>query len=171
MPDDADDRSLLPKPPELLALHDSTTEMFGLLRSWFDVAPSVALDLRAVDSAVTELGDPQMVMALAMRKLQALHLLSTPGVMTSTDVVVAIVNDLERALIQAPNMRLRRQAADTDWDAALADLETGDLARRADVPAEVDEVDPETERFRMLHTRLHEAVHAVIQVTKPSWPL
>ena len=154
-----------PSPCELLALHGTTTEMFGLLRSWFDIPASVTLDLRAVDSAVTELGDPQMVIALAMRKLQALHLLATPGVMTSTDVVVAIVNDLERALIQAPNMRLRRQAASTDWDSALAALEAGDLARDVDVPADVDEVDPETERFRLLHEHLHEAVHAVIEAS------
>ena len=40
-----------------------------------------------------------MVAALAMRKLQALHLLSTPGVRTTTDVVVTIVQDIDRALI------------------------------------------------------------------------
>jgi len=163
--DGSDDVDALAKPRELLALHDTTTEMFGLLRLWFGIGSSVTLDLRTVDSAVTELGDPQMVIALAMRKLQALHLLATPGVMTTTDVVVAIVNDLERALIQAPNLRLRRQAASTDWDSALAALESGDLARDADVPAEVDEADPETERFRALHARLHAAVHAVIDAS------
>ena len=90
------------KPDALLALHDVTAEMFSMLRRWFGVAPEVTLDLREVDSAVAELGDPMLIAALAMRKLQALHLLATPGVRTTTDVVVAIVNDLERALIQAP---------------------------------------------------------------------
>ena len=51
----------------------------------------VALDLNEIDSAVLELGDPTMIAALAMRKLQALHLLATPGVRTTTDVVVTIV--------------------------------------------------------------------------------
>lgn len=153
------------KPRELLALHDTTAELFALLQSWFDIPTSVTLDLRAVDSAVTELGDPQMVIALAMRKLQALHLLATPGVMTTTDVVVAIVNDLERALVQAPNMRLHRQAATTDWDSALAALESGDMPREVDVPADVDEADPETDRFRLLHERLHAAARAVLEAS------
>ena len=92
----------LPKPDALLALHDVTAELFDTLRYWFDVPASVSIDLRAVDSAVGELGDPQMIAALAMRKLQALNLLATPGVLTTTDVVVAIVQDLDRALVQAP---------------------------------------------------------------------
>ncbi len=104
--DDEDDdlavTGLVSKPAELLALDVVTAEMFETLRRWFDVPPVVSLDLTQVDSAVSELGDPQMVAALAMRKLQALNLLATPGVRTTTDVVVAIVNDLERALIQAP---------------------------------------------------------------------
>ena len=59
---------------------------------------------------------------MAMRKLQALRLISTPGVRTSTDVVIAIVNDIDRALLQAPSMYLARKAETTDWDAALASL-------------------------------------------------
>ena len=90
------------KPDELLALHGVTAQMFAIMRRWFDVPSSVTLDLTAVDSAVVELGEPRLIAAMAMRKLQALHLLSTPGVRTSTDVVVAIVQDLQRALIQAP---------------------------------------------------------------------
>ena len=117
----------LPKPDELLALGSTTAEMFAILRTWFDVPPRVTLDLVDVDSAVTELGDPVMIAALAMRKLQALNLLSTPGVITTTDVVVTIVSDLDRALVQAPVMRLRLAAEVTDWDAELAWLE-GDEA-------------------------------------------
>jgi hypothetical protein len=97
--------------------------MFTILRRWFDVPSSVALDLTAIDSAVVELGEPRLIAAMAMRKLQALHLLATPGVKTSTDVVVAIVQDLQRALIQAPTMRLKLQASSTDWDDALRTLE------------------------------------------------
>jgi hypothetical protein len=114
---------VLPKPTELLALHDVTEEMFDTLRDWFSVPSRVELNLDAVDSAVLEMGDPVLIAAMAMRKLQALHLLSTPGVRTTTDVVVTIVQDLDRALLQAPNMRLNLAAASTDWDAALAQLE------------------------------------------------
>ena len=92
------DAPVLPKPSELLALHDVTEELFDTLKRWFDVPASVALDLSAVDAVVHEMADPVMIAALAMRKLQALHLLATPGVRTSTDVVVTIVQDLARAL-------------------------------------------------------------------------
>jgi hypothetical protein len=184
------------KPDELLALHDVTAELFETLRRWFAVPPSVAIDLREVDSAVAELGDPLMIAALAMRKLQALHLLSTPGVMTTTDVVITIVQDLDRALIQAPNMHLKLVAAATDWDAAFEELnvndDLGDVsdiadrdvamgddasmargdhpARRADVaggaPVDPMQADPETERFRMLHGKLHDAAFAVIELSE-----
>ena len=113
----------VPKPAELLALDSVTAELFATLRRWFDVPPTVSLDLKEVDSAVSELGDPQMVAALAMRKLQALNLLATPGVRTTTDVVVAIVNDLERAMVQAPNMccalRQTRPATGTAQNAVV----------------------------------------------------
>ena len=108
------------KPDELLALHSVTAELFALIRRWFAVPPAVTLDLAEVDSAVVEMGDPQMIAAMAMRKLQALHLIATPGVRTSTDVVVAIIQDLERALVQAPSMYISARAEATDWDQALA---------------------------------------------------
>ncbi|MCU1454468.1 MAG: hypothetical protein JWN46_2614 [Acidimicrobiales bacterium] len=155
----------IPKPNELLALHSVTTEMFEMLRRWFEVPPSVALDLREIDSAVRELGDPQMIAAVAMRKLQALHLLATPGVRTATDVIVSIVNDLERALLQAPVMRLKRQAAATDWDQAFVDLESGGVAELEVAPADADDLDPEVERFISLHDQLHEAMFAVIEAS------
>ena len=50
-----------------------------------------------------------MIAAMAMRKLQALHLIATPGVLTTTDVILAIINDLDRALLQAPSMFLERK--------------------------------------------------------------
>jgi hypothetical protein len=169
MSDEAEDHDGSPepidKPDELLALHGVTAEMFEILRAWFDVPERVSLDLREVDSAVAELGDPQMIAAVAMRKLQALHLLATPGVRTATDVVVSIVNDLERALIQAPVMRLKRRAAATDWDKAFASLEDGSLDALDEVPLDADDRDPEIERFAFLHDQLHEAMFAVIEAS------
>jgi hypothetical protein len=137
-----------------------------MLRRWFDVPASVAIDLADIDSAVRELGDPQMIVALAMRKLQALRLLATPGVRTTTDVVVAIVNDLDRALLQAPDLWLRRQMAGADWDAALEQLNRSDIA-----PLTQDDLDPdmadddEVGLFRSLHQRLHEAAMAVVEAS------
>jgi hypothetical protein len=161
-----DEPKVLPKPDAVLALHDVTAELFGRLRDWFDVPDSVSLDLSAIDSAVAELGDPQMVAALAMRKLQALHLLSTPGVRTTTDVVVTIVQDLDRALLQAPFSRLRLRAESTDWDAELAALESDGLDADTAAPADPDAADPEVERFRMLHAQLHLAARAVLEASE-----
>jgi hypothetical protein len=163
-----DEPKVLPKPDAVLALHDVTAELFARLRDWFDVPDSVELDLSAIDSAVAELGDPVMVAALAMRKLQALHLLSTPGVRTTTDVVVTIVQDLDRALIQAPFSRLRLRAESTDWDAELAALEAEEKADDLAPRPEADAVDPEVERFRMLHAQLHLAARAVLEASEGS---
>jgi hypothetical protein len=162
----------IPKPDELLALHGVTDELFLMLKRWFGVGPTVSLSLEDIDSAVAELGDPTMIAALAMRKLQALRLLAQPGVQTSTDVVVTIVQDLERALIQAPNMHLQRAAEATDWDAALMGLVDEDLSPAepngpAGGPEDLDDEpeDAETERFRELHASLHLAVRAVIEAS------
>lgn len=155
----------LPKPDELLALHGVTTELFTTLRRWFAVPPRISLNLEEIDSAVAEMGDPVLIAAMAMRKLQALHLLSTPGVRTTTDVVVTIVQDLDRALIQAPNMRLNVAAASTDWDAALAaldDIGPGDV----EAPGDVEDEDPEATRFHELHQALHDAVFAVMRASE-----
>ena len=158
---DGEEVEVLAKPNELLALHGVTEVLFAALRSWFGVPPTITLDISDIDSAVLELGDPQMIAGLAMRKLQALRLLATPGVRTTTDVVVAIVNDLDRALYQAPDMWLRRQAEHTDWDAALADLADGDGEDVGDASA----ADNEAEVFRELHQRLHDAAIAVVEVS------
>jgi hypothetical protein len=177
--DEGDDREPVAKPDALLALHDVTAELFLTLRRWFGVPVAVSLDLAEVDSAVEELGDPVMIAAMAMRKLQALHLLSTPGVMTTTDVVITIVQDLDRALVQAPSMRLKLQAASTDWDAAFAELGrhssptppvgSSNHPSRVDdpdgVPSDPTQVDPAAERFRELHACLHEAVFEVLEVS------
>ena len=158
-----DDEAPIPKPDELLALAEVAAEMFDTLRRWFDVPTAVTLDLSEVDSAVAELGDPVLVAAMAMRKLQALHLLATPGVRTTTDVVVAIVQDLQRALVQAPAMRLKLAAAATDWDAELASL--GEAPAPA-APAATDEADPEADRFRALHAFVNQAMEATIDASE-----
>ncbi len=161
----SDQTPTVAKPDELLALHEVTTELFDTLRAWFDVPATVSIDLAAVDSAVRELGNPEMVAALAMRKLQALNLLATPGVRTTTDVVVAIVNDLDRALVQAPSMRLKRQAETTDWDAALQRLDPAGAAPGPPAPSGAEDADPEIDRFRELHDCLHEAAIAVLRAS------
>jgi len=134
------------KPDEMLRLHSVTAELFDTLKVWFDIDDRVAIDLAEIDSAVEELGDPQMIIALAMRKLQALHLLATPGVRTTTDVVVSMVNDLERAMVQAPNMWLKRRAATTDWDdelAAFTDALADGAGSLSDVDVDRDGTDPD----------------------------
>jgi hypothetical protein len=102
---------------------------------------------------------------MAMRKLQALHLLATPGVRTTTDVVVAIVQDLQRALIQAPAMRLKLAAASTDWDAELASLDHPAGSARS-APAAADEADPEADRFRGLHALVNLAMEATVAASE-----
>ncbi len=154
------------KPRELLAARASAEALFTLLREWFDVPASVALDLRGVDSAVDELADPQLVMAMAMRKLQALHLLTTAGVRTTTDVVVNVISDLDRALLQAPGMHLRTEAEDTDWDAELAQLDERSGVTAEPVPSSVHEgaFDAISE-FKRHHRALKLAARAVLQAS------
>ncbi len=163
----------IPKPDELLALHSVTEELFTTLQGWFEVPAQVALDLTDVDAAVHQLADPVAIAALAMRKLQALRLLAQPGVRTSTDVVVTIVQDLDRALVQAPAMHLQRAAAAADWDAELAGL-LDDTSAPRDEPAATDEPaasdepehsDPHVARFRALHGQLHAAARAVVRAS------
>lgn len=162
----------IPKPRELLAIRGATEDLFALLRKWFAVPDSVTLDLRAVDSAVAELGEPRLVMAMAMRKLQALHLLTTPGVVTTTDVVLTVIQDLERALLQAPAMHLRDTAAATDWDAALAALDDGP-ADAVDTPPDRDHEEAaddgpaadDISLFRTHHAALHDAARAVLHAS------
>ena len=160
----------IPKPRELLAARTSAEQLFLLLRRWFAVPDSVEIDLRAVDSAVAELAEPVLVMAMAMRKLQALHLITTPGVLTTTDVVLTVIQDLERALLQAPSMHLRDAAATTDWDAEFAALDgNGPLPPEGDTEADgvgagVSQ-DDEIAVFRTHHRALHEAARAVLRAS------
>ncbi len=154
----------LDKPDELLALHSVSEELFVTLQEWFLVPDEVGLNLEDVDAAVRDMADPLMIAALAMRKLQALRLISTPGVRTTTDIVITLIQDLDRALLQAPHMRLKRAAEGTDWDAAFAELEHGANGHPSTglAPREATEEDPEIEVFRARHGQLHEAVHAIL---------
>lgn len=151
----------IPKPRELLAARTAAEALFALLRDWFEIPEHVTLDLRKVDSAVAELGDPQLIMAMAMRKLQALHLLTTPGVRTTTDVVLTVIQDVDRALVQAPTMHLKEEAADTDWDAELAALE-GEPTSNGSPDAEAFD---EIEQFKRHHTALRVAARAVLHAS------
>jgi hypothetical protein len=155
----------IPKPRELLAARRAAEELFTLLRKWFVVPDTVTIDLAAIDSAVAELGEPRLVMAMAMRKLQALHLLTTPGVVTTTDVVLTVIQDLERALLQAPAMHLRDTAASTDWDAELAALDDAPGTARAGAIEPPTATDDEITRFRTHHAALHEAARAVLHAS------
>jgi len=155
----------LAKPDELLALHGVTEELFQILADWFDVGDQVSLDLSDIDSAVRELGEPTMIAAMAMRKLQALRLIATPGVRTSTDVVINMIQDLDRALLQAPSMYLSQAAASTDWDQALADISSpaapdGDAGDAAD-----GELDSRIARLEVLHNGLHTALYSVVEAS------
>lgn len=160
----------IPKPHELLAARTAAEELFTLLRKWFAVPDSVAIDLRGVDSAVEELSQPVLIMAMAMRKLQALHLITTPGVVTTTDVVLTVIQDLERALLQAPSMHLRDAAASTDWDAEFAAM-GGDGTPAEDdnggdrVGGQGESPDDEITAFRTHHRALHDAARAVLRAS------
>ena len=151
----------IPKPDSLLALHDVSENLFNTLRKWFDVETKVTIDLTEIDSAIIELGEPKMIAAMAMRKLQALQLLATPGVITTTDIVLAIINDLDRALLQAPSMYLERKATQTDWDKAFETLQ--DPTDSIAVPEVSNQIDPEIQEFQTQHATMHAAVQAVIE--------
>ena len=165
------------KPLELLAAREAAETLFETLQRWFEVPSRVTLELSSVTAANREIRDVHQVMALAMRRLQALHVVSGPRVITTTDVVLTIVQDLERPLRQAPRLRLRREAARTDWDAELAALEeqmSGEQLDEASDPVDVEMVaegesesllDEEVRRFTEAHNLVRKAAKAVIQAS------
>ena len=162
--EDNEDFNPISKPDSLLALHDVTEILFNTLREWFEIESTITLDLKEIDSAVVELGKPEIIAAMAMRKLQALRLISTPGVLTTTDIVIAIINDLDRALLQAPSMYLERKADRTDWDQALANLE--DPVLEETKSSENNKIDTDIEKFKRQHALLHEAVQSVVEAAE-----
>ena len=90
-----------------------------------------------------------------MRRLQVLHRLATPGVRTTSDVVLMVLQDVERALLQAPGLHLRTEAARADWDAELAGL--------ADASADASEDD--LERLHRHRASLRAAAKAVLHAS------
>lgn len=86
------------KPEEVLGLHAVAEQVFALLKEHLEVADEYVLDLTHIDSAHPVLRRPYDVAALAMRKVQALRLVSRPGERTSNDVVVGLCAELTRAL-------------------------------------------------------------------------
>ena len=162
--EDNEDFNPISKPDSLLALHDVTETLFNTLREWFEIESTITLDLKEIDSAVVELGKPEIIAAMAMRKLQALRLISTPGVLTTTDIVIAIINDLDRALLQAPSMYLERKADRTDWDQALANLEDSVLEETKS--SKNNKIDTDIEKFQRQHALLHVAVQSVVEAAE-----
>lgn len=122
-----------PKPEALLALGPVCAGLFAQLKSWFDVPATVELNLESIDAdqVVRDLRDPQMVAAFAMRKLQALHLLSIPGIATRPDVATSLIDSVLRALVEAPRSQLHRRAGQVNWDQEWAALDAGLLWREA----------------------------------------
>lgn len=100
-----------------------------------------------------------MIAAFAMRKLQALHLLAQPGVVTATDVLVTYVDSVLRALVEAPRSQLLHRATKIDWDQEWAVFDAG-MMWRSISPAE------ETERHRELIHCLIAARETVIDVSE-----
>ena len=58
-----DDLNPIPKPDSFLALNTVAEKLFNTLRKWFDVQPNVTIDLTEIDSAITELGESEMIAA------------------------------------------------------------------------------------------------------------
>jgi hypothetical protein len=58
---------------------------------------------------------------------------------------------------------LKVRASATDWDAELARLETGESLVAG--PDDAAERDPDVDRFRSLHARIHHAALAVVQAS------
>jgi hypothetical protein len=110
----------LPKPTELLGLGPACTGLFKCLQRWFNVGPQLVADISTIGSPAIaeELQDPQLVAGFAMRRLQALHFVSRPGVRTTTDIVIALIDGVLRPLIESPTRHLTQASTDVDWDHA-----------------------------------------------------
>ena len=74
------------------------------------------------------------------------------------------MNDLDRALLQAPSMRLEREADMTNWDEALAQMKKEEI-HPEDIPTLASEPDPEIEEFQVHHEALHHAVRAIVEAS------
>lgn len=129
-----------PKPAELLAMASVSRKLFDYLKSWFDVPNTLVIDLSCIDSedAIRSMQNRQMVAGFAMRKLQALHLISTPGIPTRADVVLMLIDSALQALLEAPRGHLTRQIATVDWDREWKVLDAG-LLLHSPTPQDADD--------------------------------
>jgi hypothetical protein len=146
------------KPMQFLAAREEFACLFISLQSWFETPPSIELDVSAVDSetAVDQLNDRVLVAGLAMRKLQALHHLAAPGVITAVDVVVSLIDGVLRALVEAPEAYMQRRAALCDWDREFDALDNGLVWR------DPQRTDSEIEEFTRCTTALIELRETMI---------
>ncbi len=159
----------IPKPDELLAIHSVAERLFVLLKKWFGVPDSVVLDLVDIDCVTREMSDPAMIAALTMRKLQALRLVARPGIRTTTDVVVSIVQDLERALFEASKNRIVATSASPNRIEEAMRILDGDSfvddARQHSMPVHLTADDGEIAEFILLHRRIQSAARSVLDVS------
>ena len=109
------------------------------------------------------MADPAMIAAFAMRKLQALHLLATPGrAHEHRRGRDDRAGPHARAAAGAGDALARRgRARPTGTPRSRGSPTRGDVA----APDAIDAVDPETERFEVLHSALHVAVQAVVELS------
>jgi hypothetical protein len=64
-------------------------------------------------------------------------------------------------------MRLQVRAATTDWDAELLALETDAVDEDLDeAPTDATDRDPAVDRYRVLHSRIHDALIAVLEASE-----
>ena len=140
-----------------------------MLRRWFDVPASVSIDLADIDSAVVELGDPEMIAALAMRKLQALRLLADARC-AHDDRCGRRHRERHRPRpVAGARPAAAPAVAGTDWDAALEQLSDSDSRRAARIrrtTCDAEAFDDDVALFRSLHQRLHEAAIAVVEASQ-----
>ncbi|MDQ2727195.1 MAG: hypothetical protein M3Y91_04875 [Actinomycetota bacterium] len=123
---------------------------------------TIELDVSAIDSdaAVGQLKDRGLVAGLAMRKLQALHCVATPGVTTAVDVVLGLIDGVLRALVEAPDAYMQRRAALCDWDQEFDALDNGLIWRN---PQRTDEELEEFSRCTATLGELHKVVAAMAE--------
>ena len=92
------DRQFWDKPAPLCDLADPVGEVFPIVKAWFHVPDCVHLNLSDVDVAEGEMFEAGMVAAVTLRKIQALRLLSRPGVETSLAAILSLISDVRSAL-------------------------------------------------------------------------
>lgn len=87
-----------PKPLELLQLHTPAAELFAALGQRFEVPAEHEIDLRDVHVAIETLASTREIAAMAMRYTQFVRQAAAPGVTIGSEVVVAVVHDLNLLL-------------------------------------------------------------------------